>query len=77
MAAAQAGHVLTVRTLLEVAGANPGLSMWDGAGPLFLAAQNNHHNIVSLLLTQPRINVDQQRRLTITNLHFVFCNILL
>ena len=61
MAAAQAGHGATVCALLQ-AGADPRLSMWDGAGPLFLAAQNGHHNIVSMLLTQPGTNVDQQRR---------------
>ena len=37
------------------------LSMWDGAGSLFLAAQNGHPNIVQLLLTHGVV-VDQERR---------------
>ena len=37
------------------------LSMWDGAGSLFLAAQNGHSNIVQLLLTHGVV-VDQERR---------------
>ena len=45
MAAAQAGHLDVVEALIG-AGASPSKTMWDGASPLFLAAQNGHARYV-------------------------------
>ena len=57
---AQAGHYQVIQVLLD-SDAEPGHMMCDGAGALFLAAQNGHFDTVSLLLEQPGVQVDQPR----------------
>ena len=61
MAAAQAGHLDVVEALIG-AGASPRKTMWDGASPLFLAAQNGHARVLVYLLEQPGLPLDTQRR---------------
>ena len=61
MAAAQAGHLDVVEALIG-AGASPRKTMWDGASPLFLAAQNGHARVLVYLLDQPGLPLDTQRR---------------
>ena len=61
MAAAQAGHLDVVEALIG-SGASPSKTMWDGASPLFLAAQNGHARVLVYLLDQPSLPLDTQRR---------------
>ena len=61
MAAAQAGHLDVVEALI-CSGASPSKTMWDGASPLFLAAQNGHARVLVYLLDQPGLPLDTQRR---------------
>ena len=61
MAASQAGHLDVVEALIG-AGASPSKTMWDGASPLFLAAQNGHARVLVHLLDQPGLPLDTQRR---------------
>ena len=61
MAAAQAGHLDVVEALIG-SGASPSKTMWDGASPLFLAAQNGHARVLVYLLDQPGLPLDTQRR---------------
>merc|ERR550517_1387732 len=41
---------------------SPQKTMWDGASPLFLAAQNGHAKVLVYLLDQPGLPLDTQRR---------------
>ena len=58
--ASQEGHLASVVALLQ-AGADPLLPAIKGALPIHLAAQNNHGEVVRILIEQGGCSFDQVR----------------
>ena len=66
-AASQEGHLVSVVALLQ-AGADPLLPQVDGSLPIHLAAGENHHEVVKILIEQGGCSPDQVRHTALQSL---------